>query len=197
MRFGRWEEVLAEPKPGVDEPLSQALWHFTRAVALTASDRLQEAHVEEEAYQKATTRVPSFRFGNNSARAVLRVATRMLSGEMAAKEGRLEEAIATLRQAVEMEDALQYDEPPNWLLPVRHALGAVLLKAGKPGEAESVYREDLRQYPANGWSLQGLTRALSRQGKRREAAAVAVQFRKAWKDADVPIESSCLCIRGE
>jgi Tfp pilus assembly protein PilF len=101
-------------------------------------------------------------------------------------------AIATLTEAVALEDKLGYDEPADWFLPVRHLLGAELVKAGKNTLAESVYREDLRRNPSNGWSLFGLAQALHAQGKSGEAAATDTLFRDAWKHADVTLSASAM-----
>lgn len=197
MRFGRWEEILAEPRPRPGLPLSLALWHFTRAVSLTALDRLPEARLEQQAFLAASAAVPpDAAMGNSSARDILVVATRLLGGEMAAKAGQFDVALAELRRAVEAEDALRYDEPPDWIQPTRHTLGAVLLRAGRPAEAEPVYREDLRQYPANGWSLHGLSQSLRAQGRGAEARRQESLFRWAWRDADLHISASCLCQPG-
>lgn len=107
-------------------------------------------------------------------------------------EGNAEAAFAALREAVRREDALRYDEPPDWIQPIRHVLGAALLHAGRAAEAEAVYREDLARWPENGWSLLGLSRSLNAQG--RDARDVERRFREAWKDADIEATSSCLCL---
>ena len=105
-------------------------------------------------------------------------------------EGRPTDVLLLLRQAVAAEDRIAYDEPKNWFFPARHLLGAALLKQGAASEAESVYREDLRQSPANGWSLYGLGVALKRQGKAAEAGVVAKQFAESWKYSDVTLTAS-------
>jgi predicted Zn-dependent protease len=99
-----------------------------------------------------------------------------------------------LRAAIKMEDALKYDEPPGWLIPMRHSLGAVLMKQRRFAEAEQVYRDDLARLPANGWSLLGLTESLRQQKKNAdEAARTQATFEKVWAKADLTITSSCLC----
>jgi tetratricopeptide (TPR) repeat protein len=108
-----------------------------------------------------------------------------LGGEIAAASGRTAEATALLRRAAAAEDGLAYDEPSDWNLPVRHALGAVLLAAGRPAEAEAVYREDLRRNPENGWALKGLELSLRQERRALEAAAVERRFARAWRRADV------------
>jgi tetratricopeptide (TPR) repeat protein len=197
MRFGRWDQVLATPEPAANLPLARALWRYTRAVSLTALGRTGEARRERAEFQRAVVAVPKgWTFGNNTAVDVLAIAAGSLDGEMAAQRGRFDEAIKRLRQAVRVEDGLRYDEPPDWMQPVRHTLGAVLLRAGRYAEAEQVYREDLARYPENGWSLYGLGRALRLQKKDAEAAPVEARFKRAWSQADFQLGSTCLCQPG-
>ena len=120
----------------------------------------------------------------------------MLEGEILIRDGKLDRGLAELRTAVNAEDALNYDEPPGWILPVRHSLGANLMQAGRFAEAEQVYRDDLARLPENGWSLFGLARSLELQHKSDEAAPVEARFQKIWSKADVQITSSCLCQPG-
>ena len=197
MRFGRWEEVLKEPEPPKGLPLSQALWRFTRAVSLTALGRMEEAQKERETFRKAAAAVPKgYEFGNNKAADLLSIASSLLGGEMAARRGRFQEAEKDLNEAVRIEDGLRYNEPPDWMQPSRHTLGAVLLRDGKYAEAETVYREDLARYPENGWSLFGLSRALRLQKKDGEAAEVEARFRRIWGRADITLGSTCFCQPG-
>jgi predicted Zn-dependent protease len=118
----------------------------------------------------------------------------MLEGEILVAEGNIDGGLAELETAVKEEDALKYDEPPAWMIPIRHSLGAVLMKAKRFAEAEQVYREDLKRLPDNGWSLFGLSESLREQKKSDdEAAATKVQFQKTWARADTKITTSCLC----
>ena len=194
MRFGRWDDILAEPKPRDGLTLSLALWHFTRAVALTGLNRMDDARAEQTAFVGAAAALPKdYTFGNNSASNLLTIAAHVLDGEMQAKAGDYDAAIATLREAVRIEDSLLYDEPPDWIQPIRHTLGAVLLRAGRAGEAEQMYRQDLASYPVNGWSLMGLRDSLNRQGKTAEARVVDARLRKAWAGADIKPTATCYC----
>ncbi|MBI3853602.1 MAG: hypothetical protein HY298_25435 [Verrucomicrobia bacterium] len=194
MRFGRWEEILKEPEPAKEFFLAKALWHYTRAVALTALGRMAEARHERALLDKASAAVPTDRtFGNNPAADILAIAALTLDGEMLAKADKFDEAVAKLREAVRLEDKLVYDEPPDWIQPVRHTLGAVLMRAGRAAEAEAVYREDLKIYAENGWSLMGLRDSLEAEGKRAEAAAVGKRFRRQWAKADITPPSTCYC----
>jgi tetratricopeptide (TPR) repeat protein len=197
MRFGKWEEVLAEPEPKPGLPLAKAFWHYTRTIALIALDRRAEAEQEKAAFHAAATRVPKdATFGNNSAHDLLAIATHMINGELAAKDNQFDKAIVSLRRAVALEDLLRYDEPPDWIQPSRHTLGAVMLRAGRHAEAEAVYRNDLARYPRNGWALFGLERSLRLQNRTAEADEAARQFKAAWAKGDVQIESTCYCQPG-
>jgi tetratricopeptide (TPR) repeat protein len=117
----------------------------------------------------------------------------MINGELLFREGRREEAYAILREGVAAEDALVYDEPPGWMLPVRHALGALLMADERYAEAESVYREDLRRNRDNGWSLTGLQLALQKQERGPEAEGLTMRLARAFNDADERPSSSCYC----
>jgi len=194
MRFGRWDEILNEPEPREELLLARALWRYTRTSALTALDRKGEATAEREEFAKAAAAVPPDRtLGNNSAKDLLAIATLVLDAEMAAKTNDFDTAIPKLREAVRREDALIYDEPPGWIQPVRHTLGAVLIRAGRPAEAEAAYREDLEQNPENGWALMGLRNALLLQGQAAGAAKADARFRKAWAHADIAPAYTCYC----
>jgi tetratricopeptide (TPR) repeat protein len=120
----------------------------------------------------------------------LGVAAQILNGRLALKQGSVDDGIAALTEAVRLQDTLEYDEPPAWYYPVRQSLGAALLTAGRASDAERVYREDLQQYPGNGWSLFGLTESLRAQGRATESAQSAQQFQRAWQSADVSLQSS-------
>ncbi|HZE97533.1 MAG TPA: tetratricopeptide repeat protein [Planctomycetota bacterium] len=195
LRFGRWEEMLKEPEPKELFPLSRALWRFARAVSYAALGKTAEARDEQKKFGEARGKVAKeATFGNNAAADLMAVAEKMMDGEILYREGKETEAFAMLRDAVVREDALRYDEPPDWIQPVRHTLGAALLRSGKPAEAEEVYKEDLKHWPNNGWSLFGLSRSLGAQGRKPEAAEVEAQFKEVWKNADLPITSSCLCL---
>jgi tetratricopeptide (TPR) repeat protein len=181
--FGRWEELLGESLPAQALPFARALAHYARGVAAAATDRLEQA--EAEARQLQQVQVETELQGQ-----VLEIARHALAGEIAARSGRLEEAAHELRAAVQREDALPYMEPPHWHHPVRHALGAVLLEAGRAQEAEQVYREDLARFPENGWALYGLAASLRAQGREPAAQAAEERFRRAWREADVQLSAS-------
>ena len=197
VRFGKWDEVLAAPEPAEYLPIARALWRCARAIAYAAKGDVAKAKSEQRAFAEARGAISKEAvFGNNFGQDLMQVAEHLLAGEILYREGQTDPGLAELRKAVAAEDKLKYAEPPDWLIPTRHALGATLLDAGMPAEAEAVYRADLAKLPNNGWSLYGLAKSLSLQGKRNEAAEVQQRFEKVWADADVNISSSCFCLPG-
>lgn len=198
VRFGKWDEVLAAPEPPEFLPIARAMRHCARGVAFAAKKDVAEARQEQAAFLAAKAKVPDEAvFSNNKGQDLLAVAEHLLAGEILYRDGKVDEAIAALQEAIGREDRLRYAEPPDWLRPVRHTLGATLLSEGRAAEAEQVYREDLARYPYNGWSLYGLARSLEMSGKKSEAAATLAQFKEAWADADFELTSSCLCLPGK
>lgn len=196
MRFGMWSDILKLPEPEARFPVSRAMRHFMRGVAQAALDNVSDAKAERDAFASAVAAVPEEAMMSiNKAHTVLAIASHMLDGEIALAEGDNAAAIEAFGKGVEIEDRLRYMEPPDWLHPVRHPLGAVLLKTGAYTEAEAVYREDLRRWPENGWSLFGLAEALKAQGKLDEAETVRKRFDRTWRNADTKIGASCLCVK--
>jgi tetratricopeptide (TPR) repeat protein len=194
VRFGLWEDILKEPEPPKDLFVTTAFWRYGRTVAFSALGRMEEAVKEFEAFTAAYANVPDTRLnGNNPAKVVLDVARFMAEGELEYRRGHTERAFQLLREAVRRDDALHYDEPWGWMQPVRHSLGALLLEQGRLAEAETVYREDLRLHPGNGWSLRGLAECLHRSGRHKEAAATEALFQRAWSRSDIPLRVSCFC----
>ncbi len=187
VRFGSWEEALAEPAPPDDLRFARAMWHAARGIALAARSKPQEAETERASFETLAAAIPGdANEGLNPASRLLTIARELLAGEMAARAGRTEEAVTRLRAAVEAEDQLNYNEPSDWYYPARHHLGAVLLAAGRSPDAQAVYEEDLRRNPGNGWSLAGLAASLRQQGKTADADAARQRLEKAWARADVP-----------
>jgi len=198
VRFGMWNEMLAEPKPPADLFVTVAFWRYGRTVALAALGRVDEATAEFAAFQKAFDAVPESRLiGNNPARTVLEVGLPMAEGELEYRRGHFDHAFELLRLAVSRDVALHYDEPWGWMMPVRHSLGALLTEQKRFEEAEAVYRADLALHPDNGWALYGLAECLRLDGKADEAKAVDARFKSAWARSDVAIQASCYCSRGK
>ena len=197
VRFGHWDEVLAEPENYPDYmPFSRAFHHGARAIAYCAKGEIENARKEQAIFRERAALVPKeTSSGNNSGGAILALADHMIDGELLIAEGKLDEGLTQLHAAAEAEDKLKYDEPPGWMIPVRHSIGANLMKAGRFAEAEMIYREDLKRSPENGWSLYGLAESLRAQGKPGVTAATT-RFQKVWARADLKLSSSCLCRPG-
>lgn len=196
VRFGRWEEILREPAFPEEFVVANCVRHYARGVASNVLGRPAEAAQELEAFDVLLARLDDRPIGNNAAKTVMQIPRLVLAGEIAFAAGRRDEGIGLLAQAAAIEDTLVYDEPPDWMMPVRHPYGAMLLEAGRWTEAERAFREDLTLFPENGWSLLGLARALRGQGRTAEADAVATRFTQAWSRADVTIHAPCLCQPG-
>jgi tetratricopeptide (TPR) repeat protein len=197
IRFGRWDDILAAPDHPDFMPLTRAIRFAARGIALAAKGDVARAKLEQQAYLAAALLVPAEQTaGPDTRQAILPVVTPMLAGEILYREGRRDEGLAKLHEAVKAEDALRYSEPPDWILPARHSLGAALMQERRYAEAEQMYRDDLARLPENGWSLFGLAQSLHRQGKEEEAAAIDARFQKIWSKANVQIKSSCLCQPG-
>ena len=193
VRFGRWDEILAEPKPARDSLFTRAIWHFARGAAFGAKGQFDKAQDERTALaaivaDPALAKMPQFSL--NPADRIVAVALAVLEGDLAVRQKQYDAAIAHFDRAVRLEDAMAYTEPPDWHAPVRHWLGAALLEAGRPAEAETVYWDDLKRNRDNGWALFGLHQALVAQNKKGEADVVKERLDKAWAHADVKLTSS-------
>ena len=188
-RFGRWDDVLKTPEPPASTPITNALWHWARGMALASTGKTGEAEAALKTYLSKSRAVPAETgYGQNTARAVFRIGEHFLNARLASARGDRRAAIEELRAAVAAEDALAYDEPPGWYHPLsRESLGGALLLDGQYAEAERVFREDLRRNRRNGRSLFGLGESLRAQGKAREAELVRREFERAWKRADTPL----------
>jgi tetratricopeptide (TPR) repeat protein len=191
-RFGKWDEMLSEPEPPATSTYLKGMWHYARATAYLGKGQTNDADQELAKLNglMGDKSLDGPLFSPNTARAILTIAQEVLGGEIEGARKNYDSAVAHLERAVRLEDALVYTEPAEFHFPPRQALGAVLLDAGRPAEAETVYWEDLRRNKENGWSLFGLMQALKAQGKNEDAAMVEARFKKAWAGADVKLSSS-------
>ena len=192
VRFGRWDAVTAMPKPADDLPYMQAMWNYGQAMAAAAQGRVDDAKAFHAALLPAASSPEiekMMAWDRYSLIGGVKIAERFAAAEIARAAKDYDGAIAALSTAVTIEDTLPYDEPPAWNWPSRMQLGAVLLEAGKPAEAEQAFRDELQRNPENGWSLHGLAQALKAQGKKQEAQEVADRFEKAWANADVKLSA--------
>ena len=190
--FGKWDAVLAEPQPAHGSAYLRGLWHYARGSAFVAQRKFDKAAEELKALQ-ANSVDPSVKdmlTAANPAPTILELSALGLEGELLSAQGRYDEAVKKFERAVTLQDTLKYIEPPDWGQSMRLYLGAALLKAGRPKQAELVYREDLKEFRNNGWSLFGLAQTLRTQGKPAAAQKVEQDFERAWKNADVTLKAS-------
>ena len=190
LRFHRYDDILALPEPAADKPLRAAWRHYARGIALVRTGKIDEAVKERAALTTAKAGIPKDQvWGGNGLTMdkAMELAALTLDARIASARGEHDKAIQLYRQAVAIEDQMPYDEPPTWYYPIRESLGGELLMAGKPADAERVFREDLAKIPRSARSLFGLQAALAKQGKDADAAWVQRQFEAAWKNADTKL----------
>ncbi|PCH62338.1 MAG: hypothetical protein COC19_03015 [SAR86 cluster bacterium] len=193
VRFGLWEELLAEAQPPAEALYMQGIWHYGRGLARVHKGNMSQANSELADLHTAIAAVqaqPGYGIGFAAAEGLLSIAVNVLQGEIAAAQGDYTAALGYLDKAVRVQDTMRYNEPPDWYFPVRHILGAVLLEADLAGEAEVVYWEDLRRNPGNGYALFGLAQSLRVQGKQDILAEIEQRFAVAWQYGDVSLTTS-------
>jgi tetratricopeptide (TPR) repeat protein len=199
MRFGKWDDILAEPNNYPDYmPFARAFHHGARAIAFATKSDTGNARKEQTIFRELVQHVPKeTAVSNNTAESIIALANHMIEGELLIAEGKFDPGLDELHAALALEEALKYDEPPSWMIPLRHTIGANLMATGRFAAAEQVYRDDLKRLPENGWALLGLSQALAAQQKQgEELQSIRARFEKIWAKADVKITSSCLCRPG-
>jgi tetratricopeptide (TPR) repeat protein len=191
VRFGKWDEILQIKEPVDSLKYVKSVWHYARGMAYIRTNKQNEAKSELMNLKKlvADPFMENTIGGFNSFKNVLSIGQNILEGEIEAKQKNYDKAIRLVTNAVEIEDNLLYQEPPDWYHPSRQVLGAILLDANKPAQAEQRFREDLNQYRKNGWSLFGLYLSLQAQGKKNEAMEANKEFDRAFAKADVTLKS--------
>lgn len=188
--FGRWQAILDEPLPPQSRVYSNAIWRYARALAHVRQNDIIAAQAEHQQLRAALTdeRIKALDAMDYPASQILEIAEKLIAGELFMRQGRNDQAITAFEAAVAIQDALPYMEPPYWHYPVRHTLGKALMAAGDFAAAETVYRDNLNNYPRNGWGLFGLMQSLKAQEK--PSAEIETAFQQAWQRADVSLTSS-------
>jgi len=189
VRFRKWDEVLTLPRPDPTQIVTRAYWHFARGMAFAARAEAARAEAEHRGFVEAQRSITEEMAGAGGliSESVRRVADHVLRARIAGARGDARAEIELLGQAVEIEDGAAYDEPPAWYLPARESLGGALLRQGRPGDAERVFRADLERNRRSGRSLFGLMATLTAQQRTYEAALVRQEFESAWRHADTPL----------
>ena len=193
VRFHRWSDILATPQPPASNPMTLGTWHFARALAAANTGKLDQARTELAALRSTTpamSKISTNPQGPHDAESIPLIMAHLVEAHIARAQKQTAAEIQHLRSAVSLEDALDYNEPPDWLYPMREPLGAALLEAGRAAEAENVFREDLKSNPNNARSYFGLSESLKAQGKIAEADAAQQQFQQGWKKADTKLTTA-------
>lgn len=193
IKFAQWEKIMVLPKPTDDLVYPTAIWHYSRGMALVNLGKVDEAYAELgklNELRQSPSIANQMNWGINKVTDVCAISAKVLEAALREKEGKINEAIQLLKEAVTIEDNLKYNEPPDWFFSVRHALGSLLLTTGDYVQAEKIYKEDLFYWAKNGFALSGLAESLASQGKTKEAEEVRAQFTEAWKYADTELKNS-------
>jgi tetratricopeptide (TPR) repeat protein len=192
--FGKWDKILETEQSHSGTPYLDGMWSYVKGSAQVSTGKMAEAETALENIRKQAVdpTADSSGVGPTPASHILRLASFALEGEIQEAKGNLDAAIEAYARAIELQDSANYTEPPDWSQSIRLYLGAALLEAGHPEEAEAVYRKDMEWNQQNGWATLGLAQALEAQGKHEEAVIVRRQFDSFWRNADVTLERSRL-----
>jgi tetratricopeptide (TPR) repeat protein len=193
IRFRRWEDLMRAPEPPSSSPYAHLIWRVGRGWGEAATGKVERADAELKAVRAERQATPAdLLLGFSPARSVMGIAENLLAARIAERRNKGSDAVDRLNRAVAMEDSLPYDEPPDWYLHTREALGGYYLRAKKWGDAEKAFRQDLELHPRNGRSLFGLAESLKEQGRTIESDLVREQFQQAWKTSDIRLGVSDL-----
>ena len=193
IKFGQWEKILALPQPTDDLIYPTAMWHYARGMALANVNKIEEAKRELDKLNELSISpaiANQLNWGINKVTDVCKISSKVLQAELYTKEGKYDDAIALLKDAIVIEDNLQYNEPPDWFFSVRHILGNLLIVTKDFEQAEKIYKEDLKYWPKNGFALNGLYESFVAQGKMKDAEEMKAQFLEAWKYSDTALATS-------
>ena len=192
--FGKWDEILSLEPEHQGTPYLDGIWSYVIGSAHIAKGNFDLAKIELDKLNNLANspNADQYRVGATPASSVLKVAAYGLQGEFFSAKGEHLKAVHSFQKGVNLEDQNNYTEPPDWAQPLRHYLGAALLKLGEFQEAEKTYRRDLQWNQNNGWSLYGLYKSLELQGRKTESKEIYTQWNRAWEASDIKITASHL-----
>lgn len=185
LRFGMWDEVLKMTMPEQKHAYATGMWHYAQGMASAQTSNAQRAREQSRALQTLIAGGEAESMLGKDGHTLLKIAQAILTAKIADSDGNSKLTLASLRDAMKLQDGMRYHEPPDWYFPVTQALGDAYLKWGSPDRAAQMYRKALDRHPENGWSLFGLAASLRATGKSAEAAKVEERFRAAWQNADI------------
>jgi tetratricopeptide (TPR) repeat protein len=192
LRFQQWDALLKMPAPPSDQPYVEGMWLYATGIAYTRLGMLDHARGNLEALQEIAQNpkarnIPLLSY--NLSGSILDIAVQALEASIAYKRGKVGQAIRHYEKGIALEDNLNYNEPPDWLVPLRQRLGFIYLERNEPAKAQAIFEADLKKQPDTGWSLLGLYKSLNKQGKTDAAAKVKEKLQKAWDKADEDLRS--------
>jgi predicted Zn-dependent protease len=188
VRFHKADEIMKYPQPPAPMKLTNGFWRLARGLALAESGKPADAEKELGELRTLVKALPKDAgIGNSTALRVFNTAIEMLAGEIALAKGDKTLAVESLKRAVAAEDLINYNEPPDFDIPVREWLARAYLRSGKFAEAEGVYRDEIAKHPRNGRALFGLAESLNKQGKTSAAELVTREFDRAWANSDIKL----------
>ncbi len=193
VKFAQWEKILALSTPDVRYPYMLSIWHYARGMAYANMNQLSAASNELQLLidtQQDAGFDEFYIFGINTAQSVVDIAIKVLAAEIAQKKMLFDDAEKLLLEAIALEDAMSYNEPPDWFFSVRHILGDLYMQQKRYVDSEIIYKKDLENFPKNGFALNGLFKSLVAQGKNDEAKDVNKELVLAWVSSDIELKFS-------
>ena len=193
VKFGKWEEILELENEVPSLKYPAAILNYARGMAFLSLGEMEKAKKELyslETFAKDESLKEITIWDINTVSVLVQIARNVLKAEILAKEFKYSESISLLREAIEIEDGLNYNEPPDWFFSVRHHLGAIQIEAGLYNDAVSTYKEDLLRLPKNGWALHGLKLAYENLNKQDKVKEVELLRKQSWENADIVLTTS-------
>lgn len=195
VKLGEWDQIIITDHKTYDLPYLEAVKNYARGMAYLRKNQLDKAReelvsLEERARDESLKEISIWEI--NTVDNLVQIARRVLQAEILAAEENYDESISLLQEAVDIEDALNYDEPPDWFFSVRHHLGAVQIEAGQYEDAIITFKEDLQRLPRNGWAHHGLKLAYEKLGDTRNVQVIEELIKDSWAYADISISSSTI-----
>ncbi|MFV1450138.1 hypothetical protein VBZ51_13370 [Maribacter sp. HS] len=193
VKFGKWEEILELENEVPSLKYPAAILNYARGMAFLSLGEMEKAKKELyslETFAKDESLKEITIWDINTVSVLVQIARNVLKAEILAKEFKYSESISLLREAIEIEDGLNYNEPPDWFFSVRHHLGAIQIEAGLYNDAVSTYKEDLLRLPKNGWALHGLKLAYENLNNQDKVKEVELLRKQSWENADIVLTTS-------
>lgn len=193
VKFGKWEEILEMKNADPTLKYPEAVRNYARGMAFLGLKNISSAKkelraLENYANDESLKEITIWEI--NSVDVLLQIAKRVLKAEILARETNYDESIVLLKEAVLIEDGLNYNEPPDWFFSVRHHLGAVQIEAGNYEDAIGTFEEDLQRLPKNGWALHGLKLAYTKLNNQNKTAEINDKLKTIWATADTKLATS-------